>query len=91
MTSGSPRSGLRPVAQLETEQRQANPTDQEQRRCRSSQCYKGNGSFDYYVRTHILLGYRELPAERWRPLGKPFLDSNFSKKVQGSTKKSQRL
>ena len=38
---------------LVPEQRQPNPTDQEQRSCRSGECYKGNGSFDY-IRAHIL-------------------------------------
>ncbi len=49
---------------LEPEQRQPKPTDHEQRSCRSGECYKGNGSFDY-GRAHILtLGFREPPAER---------------------------
>ena len=38
---------------LVPEQRQPNPTDQEQRSCRSGECYEGNGSFDY-IRAHIL-------------------------------------
>jgi hypothetical protein len=38
---------------LVPEQRQPNPTDHEQRSCRSGECYKGNGSFDY-IRAHIL-------------------------------------
>jgi hypothetical protein len=39
--------------QLEPEQRQPDPTDHKQRSCRSGECYKGNGSFDY-IRAHIL-------------------------------------
>jgi hypothetical protein len=51
--------------QLEPEQRQPDPTDHKQRSCRGGECYKGEGSFDYYVRAHILtLGYREPPTER---------------------------
>src|SRR6266404_4554227 len=38
---------------LVPEQRQPHPTDHEQRSCRSGECYKGNGSFDY-IRAHIL-------------------------------------
>jgi hypothetical protein len=51
--------------QLEPEQRQPDPTDHKQRSCRSGECYNGNGSFDYYVRAHILtLDYKEPPAEQ---------------------------